>query len=88
MANGTHIPETEDFLRNVPGANIWEKTHHLILAEQEAALRLARIKALNLVAKTMISEDRKVQRFLAARTRYQEQFGFGMSVQREGATTQ
>ena len=78
MANGTER-SAEEWLSGVPGESIWDKAYHLLLAEKDAALRLTTIKAMHSVAKTMISEDRKVQRFLAARARYQEQFGFGMS---------
>jgi hypothetical protein len=74
----------EEWLRNVPGESIWDKAYHLLLAERDAALKLTTIKAMHSVAKTMIAEERKVNRFLAARARYQEQFGFGMSTPKNG----
>lgn len=84
MSEPSETEKAEDFLKGVPGENIWDKAYHLLLAERDAALRLTTIKAMHSVAKTMIAEDRKAQRFLAARTRYQEQFGFGMSTPKNG----
>jgi hypothetical protein len=83
MANGIDT-DPEDMISGVPGESIWDKAFYLLEAERKAVLRLTTIKAMNSIAKTMIAEERKTQRFLAARARYQEQFGFGMSTPKNG----
>jgi hypothetical protein len=59
------------FLDSIPGDS-WDKGEALVMWHREQARELAAIKAATILNNTDIAEDKKVNRFIAQRARYQD----------------